>query len=381
KELALLEEKVANARKEYDYNIFQLTEIDSLNPVAGEFQKLEEDFSLLSNAEAIGAVLTELVFSVYDDENSIYNRLNILRKQLSALATNPSLKELAAKMETIIAEVKDLYHEADEINGTVGSDSMSLEVLTQRLNTYNNILHKHGFKTDAELLNFSTELKEKVNRIEDFGNEIKLLTHHQKEQKDALTALAKTLTANRKKIIPTLEKELATMLKELGIPDAVVQINLLPLENFNEFGLDKAAIFFSANKGMQPAPVADAASGGELSRLMLCFKYLLADSALLPTIIFDEIDSGISGEIALRVGNMLKKLSRKHQVLAITHLPQIAAIGNQHLLVFKQTEKGSTQTSLRPLSATDRIHEIAKMIAGNNPSNINIATAKELLGE
>lgn len=379
-DLHILKEKELNARKEYDYNIFQVKELDEANIQPLELEALEEELLLLSNAEKIKLILQASMYDIDDQDDSINNRLAALIKQFSTVASlNSRLSQIQKRLEDVRIETKDISGEISDMYETVNIDQERLELVNNRIRTINNLLVKHQFKTETELLNYCDALREKINSTESLSLEIESLQKQVQFLNEELRTIAGDISENRHKQVDLLEKQLVTLLKQVGIPEADIQIVLKDSEALNEFGKDIIELLFSANKGSKPMDVGAVASGGELSRLMLCFKYILADSIFLPTVIFDEIDSGVSGEVAIKVGQMIKKLSVGRQVLCITHLPQVAAMGDHHYVVYKMPGKERTATHIRQLQSNERIEEIAKMIGGHVPGQAAVESAKELL--
>ncbi|RYD76925.1 MAG: DNA repair protein RecN [Sphingobacteriales bacterium] len=380
KELELLKEKAAQANKDYDYFLFQLNELTTANLIAGELEMLEEEMNLLSHAEIIAQRLQSSVFALYDSEQSIHSQLSEIKKQLSSIsALNPVLKQLYERIDASLIEIKDIYAEADDFQQSISVDNKRMEEVNNRLQLLNNLLNKHHFGSVQELIIYAEELQTKVGSTETLEDEIKLLEMLAKNQLEMVEHKAAEISKNRHAQVNIVAENAMALLKEVGIADAKIVIKLQYLQQLNETGKDGIDILFSANKGREPESVGQVASGGELSRLMLCFKYMLADSIFLPTIVFDEIDTGVSGEVSIKIGQILKRMSAKHQVMCITHQPQIAAMGAHHYVVYKITGEDFTETNIRSLQQTDRISEIAKMIAGHKPSALAIENAKELL--
>jgi len=380
KELNTLKEKSAQANKDYDYFLFQLNELSAANLQAGEQEVLEEEMNLLSHAEVISQRLQSTVFSLYDSEQSIHTQLSDIKKQLSSISSlNPTLKLIHERIDAALIEIKDIYAEADDFQQSISVDNQRMEEVNNRLQLLNNLLNKHHLASIQELISYTEELTQKVGSTESLEEEIKFLETEIAIQLETLEQKALVISINRREKINAVEENAMALLKEVGIADAKIVIELQQLPQLNETGKDVVEILFSANKGSRPEPVSQVASGGELSRLMLCFKYMLADSIFLPTIVFDEIDTGVSGEVSIKIGQILKRMSAKHQVMCITHQPQIAAMGAHHYVVYKISGEDFTETNIRTLQQTDRISEIAKMIAGHKPSALAIENAKELL--
>ena len=366
--------------KEYDYNLYQLKEINAANLQAGEQETLEKELLLLDNAEKIRGNIESLNFELQDSEQAVLNKLNESLRLLTGIAPfNPELQKLLERVKSVIIEIKDINAELEDFGGNISLDNERQNEVNERLNAINQLLSKHHFRDIAQLLAYSEELREQINNAENLSENIESLEKEKKQIEEKLNTLASKISANRHAKKEKLQDSITTLLKQLGIPDAQLIINLFDSDRFTPTGKNKIEILFSANKGSAPAEVGNVASGGELSRLMLCFKSILAGSSLLPTIIFDEIDTGVSGAVAMKVGQLLKNLAEKHQVISITHQAQIASMGDHHYLVYKKTGKELTQTFIRLLSKEERIEEIAKMLGGSRPGNAAIENAKELL--
>jgi DNA repair protein RecN (Recombination protein N) len=380
RKLAELQDLEHKSQKDFDYYNFQLGELTAASLQSGEEKTLEEEQNLLSNAELIEQRLQQANYMLYGNEQSIHSQLSELRRQLSSIAEfNPALSQIYERLNSLLIEVKDLADEASSFSESVSVDNKRLEEVNARLQLINQLLHKHRFSSTDELLSLAEELQQKVSSVENLSDEIISTEKEVEKQRTTLTKLAEKISKNRHAQKEALEKNLQGLLQELGMPQAHIDIKLSRLENLSENGLDAIDILFSANKGSNPERVSQVASGGELSRLMLCFKYILADTIFLPTIIFDEIDTGVSGEVANKVGRMLKRMSQSHQVLSITHQPQVAAMGDHHYVVYKTFGDDFTETGIRELKPAERVGEIATMIAGQNPSAVAIENARELL--
>ena len=380
KNLLKLQEQAAQAQKEYDFNLFQLEELSKADPQAGEMESLEEELTLLSNAENIQQNLQLVQYALYDDEQSVFNRLSEIRKTAGGLASlNTRLEEFYNRLESLRVEAKDVYAEITDFADSVTVDQERMSFVNERLTVLNHLLNKHHVKDIAELRALMESLQEKVGSVESLSGEIEAIQTELGRIRKELEAMASTLSENRYRHKEDLEENLSSLLRKLGMPEANVRIDVKPTPDLNERGQDTVEILFSANKGSRPGPVHQVASGGELSRIMLCFKYILADSVLLPTMIFDEIDTGVSGEVAIQMGRMMKEMADRHQVLTITHQPQVAAMGNHHYLVYKKAGEEFTATHIRQLTAEERVAEIATMIGGHRPSALALENAKELL--
>lgn len=380
--LQKLREQEQQTKKDYDYYLYQANELDEAALQQGELEELEKEHATLSNAETIKGNLQQALQMLYDHEQSIQNQFAEVNALLRDVAKHhEQINALQQRIESVEIEVKDIADEASDINDQVTVDDGRLQEVNERLQLIHQLLNKHGHQTIEELLEYHRWLKEQVASSESIDEEIRQAEEALEAQKQKLQDLANQLTANRKGEIPQVESALVENLQFVGIPDAQVKIDLTqPAEqDYHASGQDQIQILFTANKGQSPKPIAQVASGGELSRLMLCIKYLLANAMLIPTIIFDEIDMGISGEVAIKVGQLMKQLANHHQVINITHLPQVAAMGNHHFLVYKESGANETFTQMQKLEGEERVEAIAKMMAGSSASSSAYQNARELI--
>jgi DNA repair protein RecN (Recombination protein N) len=291
------------------------------------------------------------------------------------------LEEIAARIKSANIELKDISNEIEMISEEINFDPKRAETIDQRLNTIYKLEQKHRVTTIDELLRLKEEFENKLQSISSLEEKINQLQKRIADLKKNLVTLAHRISGTRNKAIPVIEKEIKKLLSEVSLPNAILKIenSVLNDDQLNANGIDQIRFLFSANKGVAYADISKVASGGELSRLMLCIKSSVAKLIELPTIIFDEIDTGISGETAVNVGRVLKNMSEQHQLIAITHLPQIAGRGESHYFVYKEVTGKKTFTKVRKLNADERIVEIAKMLSGEKPSAVAIENAKELL--
>ena len=319
------------------------------------------------------------MFSSYKDIlNGVADHLYLTTPNYKAQYGTPSII-----LKRLLIELKDIHAELEDVIGKLQLDPKRLEEVNERLSFIYNLQKKHRLQSIEELLQFEEELSQKLQRISSFEDEILRLKKEVDEKKSQLLKSGNALTASRKKAIPALEKEVTQQLSELAMPHAMLRIALIE-ENENTFtadGMEKIQFLFSANKGGDFKELAKVASGGEMSRLMLCIKSIMARLTAMPTVIFDEIDTGISGETAARVGAILKQMAKDHQVLAITHLPQIASKGNTHFLVYKEVKKSSTRSQLRILNDGERLNEIARMLSGEVLTDAALDNARVLLSQ
>ncbi|MBX0332793.1 DNA repair protein RecN [Pontibacter sp. HSC-14F20] len=374
-----LTDQLAQAQKELDYNTFLLNELEEINLQEDEQEQLETELKELENAEDIKLKLTQAVQSLTESEFNITSALKDTVQLIGQLAAfSPKYEELRTRTESCMIELNDVAGELEDAERRTEADPARTTEVQERLNTIYTLQRKHQVNTIAELLGIQRELENKVGSVLNLDNALASTEKAMKEAENEMLEKAAVLSERRKASFGQFEKELYTLLAELGMPNARIVIqhkSAAPTAT----GTDEISILFSANKGAQPQSLVKAASGGEFSRLMLSIKYMLADKTALPTIVFDEIDTGISGEVAVKVGRMMQQMAQKHQIIAISHLPQIAAQGNSHYFVYKHDTEDRTISRVKKLSEKERVDEIAHMIAGANPSASAYKSAKELL--
>jgi len=279
----------------------------------------------------------------------------------------------------VLIELKDIASEIEMIDGEVNYDRQRIEALESKLDVIYKLQHKHQVASIAELIDIKNEISARLGEIVSLEIEIKKLELEIRSKEDNLREVAKNISKSREKAIPKFEAELKSLLYELAMPDARISIQRETDENLHSEGIDRIQFLFNANMGGELLKIASVASGGERSRLMLAVKSMITRKNLLPSIIFDEIDMGVSGEISGKVASILSGMGKKMQVIAITHIPQIAGNGNEHFLVYKENDGIKANTKIRLLSENDRIREIAKMISNENVTDAAMNTAKELL--
>ena len=381
KQLSELINKEAQAKTDEDYLQFILNELNETNPQENEQELLEKQLEILSNAESIQQSTGVAYSALNTDEQGVIEALRNIKTNLNNDAKHhPSLQELVKRIDSAMIELKDIAAELETITEQTQANPEELERIDSRLQTLFNLQKKHRVTNNTELLAFKTEVEQKLNNIGSLSDDIIKTQQHLQELKHQLSKQSKQLSDNRIKAIPQIEKRVNELLAQVQMADANIKIeHHLLNDNFNTNGIDQIDLLFAANKGSNFQPIGKVASGGELSRLMLCIKSLISDKVALPTIVFDEIDTGISGEAAMKVSNVMKQHAAKHQVIAITHLPQIAGKADTHLLVYKNNDTNTTQTYIKTLSANERVEEIARMLHGENPSEKVLAAAKELI--
>ena len=366
-------------RQEADYISFQLEELEKLDFEESEQETLESEVRIMDHAGDIKARFRQVLDLVSETEFASRNGLSEARTHLQQVADiAPAYQSLLDRLESVIIELDDLMGEVEREGERVEFDPERADVIRERLNQLYRLLKKHKAGDIRELLLIQAELTRK-NELT--SNLDEALAAAEKEAADSLAKAVDTasrLSAARKKVLAPLGKQISALLGNLGMPNATLQVDAqqIPL---SMSGTDRIDILFSANKGISPRPISQVASGGEFSRLMFSIKYVMAEKTAMPTLVLDEIDSGISGEVAIKLGNMMKVISKRHQIIAISHLPQIAAKADAHFFVYKDHSASKTTSSIRSLSEQERISEIAKMIGGEKPSRIALENAQELL--
>jgi len=363
-----------------DYNKFILNEIDQANILEENLEELENMQSSLSNFEEIS---TELNYSnqiIFDDEIGLNSTLLNLKNSLNKIAKNSEkYKLLFERISSIKIEVEDLGNEIDDLLNSLEQNPDKLNTIIGKIDLINNLLRKHSVTNLEDLSIFRDNLFEKVNTTKNIDGEIDSLQMECTTLKNSLSDISLKIHEFRNKVIPNLTKEIEHVLSDLGMVNSKFKISLKLTDEFYLNGMDQIEFEFLANKGYEFKKIREAASGGEMSRIMLAIKSIMAKYKQLPSIIFDEIDTGVSGEISKKMGLIMKDLGSKIQTFSITHLPQIAAMGESHFKIYKTDLDGHTKTMMVRLNENDRIVEIAKMLEGNNASESAYIHAKQLL--
>ncbi len=375
-----LKEGVALAQKELDYNFYLLKELEEVKLQSGEQETLEEELRLLENAEEIKTKLNYSIDLLNNSEHAVNSNLKaavVYLDQLTKFSTQyATLKDRA---NSAFLELKDIVAELEDLEGAIEVSPEKIEVVSQRLSVVYKLQQKHQVKTIEALLEIEADLREKVGAVLNLEDQINEAAKAVTAAFDILIASGKVLSTKRTQAIPAMEVELKTLLADLGMKEAYVNIKQESIEP-SANGADKISFLFTANKGVAPQELKTAASGGEFSRLMLAMKYILADKMAMPTIIFDEIDTGISGEIAIKVGKLMKQMTDKHQIICISHMPQMASQAEAHYYVYKDHSSDRTVSKVKLLTNEERIREIAQMIGGDNPTESAVQSARELIG-
>ncbi len=367
KKLEELIEFQKNAKKEYDYNLHQLKELKSATLEEGILEELEESYEEASNIEDIKENVSESLYLLNDENIGILNNLRELKRSFSSLTEYKQLyRDLYERIESTFLELEDLASEISDIDESIEADPDNLEQISKQLNKIYSLQKKHSVATVEELIAIQQELEEAVSKTESVDIDLNKQKKIVEEQHTATLKKANQLHKAREKVIPALDKKLTNFMHELGMPNGRFSITLTATDTFFANGNDELSFLFSANKGGDFGQLKKVASGGELSRIMLAVKAIMAEHTALPTIMFDEIDTGVSGEISQKMGDIMKQMSQNRQVFAITHLPQIAAKGAYHFKVFKEDSKGKTTTHLKLLTEEERITELSEMLEGKN---------------
>jgi DNA repair protein RecN (Recombination protein N) len=368
------------ARNKQDYEQFLFNELEQAKLQEGEQEDLEQELERLTHAETIKRALLTASGLINESEPSALQILKEASLQLQSIEKfDPAINVLYERLRSSIIEIKDITDEVSTIEGNTVHSADRLEIVNQRLDLFYTLQQKHRLANNTELLAFQNQLEENLNKLLSSDEHIEKLQKEIDQLKIELHKQADQLSTNRKKAIKVVEEQTSITLKQVGMLNAKLVLDQKTLSDLNKDGLDEISLLFTANAGQAPAPVNKVASGGELSRLMLAIKALLAKHTSLPTIIFDEIDTGISGETALKVGEVIAGLGENMQVISITHLPQIAAKGTSHYFVHKNEDRGKTTTGIRKLKQEERIGIIAEMLSGKNPGASAIENARELL--
>ena len=380
KELEALLSQKETALKELDYHTFLHQELVEASLQSLDQQALETDYQTLNNAEEIQASFAGLD-QLFSQENvGIIDRIKNARSLLNAISKfAPTYQELYDRLHSVTIELEDIISSIEHASEGLQVDPAELFRVDQLLQTLYRLQQKHHVSSVEQLLEIESQLSSKINTTLDLDTTIQTLEKQKQKLSDTLLKFAGDLHNTRVEAVPILEQKLVSYLALLGLPNAKFKIEITTLPTFKKTGTDSLALYFTANKGGNFGLLKKVASGGEMSRIMLSVKALLSQYKKLPTIVFDEIDTGVSGEIALKMAYIMDQMSSHMQILSITHLPQIAAKGQQHIKVYKEDQHNTTTTHLKQLSEEERIVEIAQMIGGKNITDTTLANAKELL--
>ena len=380
KECDDLENQKQQFDKEADYNQFQYNELEEAGFKENELEDIDGELKMLSNAEGIKGILNKVYFELQEGEVPLVQQIKSLVNQLNVYQSfHHDLPVVLQRLQSAQIELQDVADEVGRISDHVNYDPEKIEQLNERLSTGYKLLKKHGVQTTNELLLIQQQLEEKMKAVLNIDEAIQQKEKESTRLKDEAAKMAKKISDARQKQIKPLEDRVNKLLAQVGMPNARLKVDSKNEAELNQYGIDKIDFLFDANKSGQFQPVRKVASGGELSRLMLCIKSLVAQSIDLPTMIFDEIDTGISGEAAKQVGIILKELALKRQVICITHQPQIAGKADAHFFVYKEIVMDVVKTNIRQLTNEERITTIAKMLSGEKPTAAALENAREMV--
>jgi DNA repair protein RecN (Recombination protein N) len=378
--LASLEEKHRNANQEMDFLNFQMKEFNDAELIDGEQEEKEKTLDKLTNAEDIQRVGNMILHQLDEDDTSTVDSLQTLLNELSSVMdADEKLAEIYERLTNIQEEMRDIAKEAGHIADITEYDENIIEELNARLSLIYRLQKKHNVDSLEELLKVQDDISTQLSGFGDITQDIENLQNNISKLEASLVKKAEVISKKRKKTSPEFEKAIHEMLIPLSMENAYIKVDIAPLDKPGPSGMDQITFLFAPNKGSDFQSLKDIASGGEISRLTLCIKSLVANAMTLPTLIFDEIDTGVSGEVASRMGEILSGLADQHQVISITHSPQIAAKADRHFFVHKNDREDRTVTAIKELDKEGRIIEIAKMLSGNPPSAAAVENAKELM--
>ena len=376
-ELKALENK---SIAESEFLQFQFDELEAAGLKSGEFEKIESELQILNNTENIVLTLDSTSDILSEGETNVLSNITQAVNRLNGIARlHPSLTDILKRIQSCNIELKDISSELTAHKSQFSLNPSQLEILNDRLSVYNKLLQKHRVKNADDLIVLQQGIASQLQSFQSLADEIEKCEKQTQEIYHSLRLIAEELHNKRQKAAQSFKKDILKLLKEVSLNDAQFDIDLTTTEELTTAGTTAVRFLFSANKGVTVMELAKVASGGELSRLMLCIKALIANKTSMPTIIFDEIDTGISGEVAHKVGNLIEQLSKSRQVLAITHLPQMAGKGKTHYFVFKHIEKGIAQSRIKTLTPDERVVEIAKMLSGEEVTDASLQNARHLL--
>lgn len=380
KELEGWKEQRLASNKEMDYHTFLFSELEDAAFKINELEDIESELKIMNNAESIKSVFTKVYYSLQDNENPITQQVKVLSNYLQSIShSHTDVEALVTRLHSAQIELQDIADEVDRLNSNIKFNTEKIELMNERLSLGYKLLKKHDVRTTSQLFEIKDALAGKLKGINDLAALILAKEKEVAEINAKAVKLASTISGKRKKHSKPFEDKVNEMLVKVGMPNAKIKVSILPAGALNVSGGDLLDFLFDANKSNRFEPVSKVASGGELSRLMLIIKSLVAKYLQLPTLLFDEIDSGISGEAARQVGIVMKDLSLQHQVISITHQPQIAAKATTHYFVYKELIGGKMITSIKLLTREDRVTAIATMLSGESPTAAAFTNAREMI--
>ena len=379
-QLKELKEKGQENTARQDYIQFLFNELDAASLKENEQDENEQELEILNNAEDIKTGLNKTIFTLSTSEFNLLSQLTDINSTLLRISNyHPQIKELHERMSSCVIELKDISNDAEVIEQKILSDPSKLEEIKQRLDFIYRLEKKHNINTIEELIKVRDQISDELMHFSNLDDKIKEIEKLLAVYFDKIKVLADTISKKRRQAIPKLEKDITNIFSELAMHDARIKIDLSDNDDFNGSGRNSILFLFNANKGGEFRELSKVISGGELSRLMLAIKSVISKQNILPTVIFDEIDSGVSGDIAGKVGKIMQKMGEGMQIISITHLPQIAAKASQHYFVSKFSDGKRTQSTIKKLTNEERVEEIAKLLSNEDVSSAALATAKELM--
>ena len=381
-ELNFVKQKAKEAAQEEDYLKFQFNQLDEARLREGEQRELEEELAVLNNAESIKSAFSESTYVLTEAEVPVIPSLKGLKNKMASLeGVVKEATDYEQRLNSVILELEDIADECERVAERVEYNPVRVDTINDRLNVMYDLLHKHRVERTEDLITLKEALGEKLKGIQSFATQIEELEKQINVLEKEMDVLAGKIHKARVESEQKLREEMRGLLVGMGIKHAVFKVVITPLDHFTPTGKDDVSFLFAANKNQEPGELAKVASGGEISRLMLSLKYILSRTKQLPVIIFDEIDTGVSGEIAHSMAAMMKEMAERMQVISISHLPQIAAAGDTHFKVYKEDDQEGTISRIRRLTDEERVIEIAGMISGSVVSKAALENARLLLGQ
>lgn len=367
-------------KKEVDYHQFIFNELDQLQMAENELEELEQELKLLSNAEGIKTALNKIAFELKESEQPLVHQLKQLANQLAGYCDfHNALPAITERMYSAQLELQDIADDLETIDKSIHFDQQRIDTINERLSAGYKLLKKHGVQTTNQLIEIREQMALRLQEVLNIDDAIAKKEEETNAMRASCEKIALELSNKRHKLVPSLEKNINRLLVQVGMPNARIKISITDT-GLHQYGKDNIEFLLDANKSNRFEPVRKVASGGELSRLMLCIKSLVAESIDLPTLIFDEIDTGISGEAARQVGIIMKDLAKSRQVICITHQAQIAGKATTHFFVYKEIKNDVVTTGIRQLSQDERITAIARMLSGEKPTAAALENAREMVG-
>ena len=375
-----LQEKNRLIKQELDYNQFLFSELEAIKLQPNEIEDIESELTILQNSDALKQSLGKASMLLNESDESIVIQLkNVINSLESQTKNIPALQTIVERLTSSYIEIKDITSEVDDLFSSTHYDEEKINLLTDRLNEANRLLKKHHVLNTHSLIEIMQSLEEKIQQATSADEDELAIQQSIETHKKEVDQLANQLTEKRKAQFSNIEIKVNELLQKVGMPNATLKVQHTETD-YSTTGKDKVEFMFDANKTGKFQPIHKAASGGELSRLMLCLKSIIAGSNNMPTLIFDEIDTGISGEVALQVGNIMKELATQHQLISITHLPQIAGKASQHLYIYKQeNQAGNINTRIKELTSDERVEVLAEMMSGKDSSQQTKEIVRELM--